>query len=89
MPFILNVELLGTALSGLEYQIIDLDRRIAELRLELGATRPSVSRPAADTTVRKRRPMSAATRKRMAAAQRNRWAKQTLRRQRWQRPSAQ
>jgi hypothetical protein len=68
-------ELLHAALGGLEYQIAAIDRRIAEIRAELGTTQPAVSSQSAGTVVRKRRPFSAASRKRMAAAQRERWAK--------------
>ncbi len=67
-------ELLHAALGGLEYQVGELDRRIAEIKTELGTARVSSPRTGEDKPLRKRRPLSAATKKRMAAAQRKRWA---------------
>lgn len=75
MPLPPTAELLQAALSGLEHQHANLGRRIAEIRTELGAAPQSVSRPAEKTAARKRPPMSAEAKKRIAAAQRRRWKK--------------
>lgn len=70
MPFT-DAELKQTALVGLRHERERIDGLIAELEREVGGSgRNSRGAPA------KRRPMSAATRKRMAEAQRKRWAVQ-------------
>jgi hypothetical protein len=64
-------EILEAALIGYEYQKREIEIKIEELRANLvGHVAPEENAP-----VRKRRGFSAATKKRMAAAQRARWAK--------------
>jgi hypothetical protein len=64
--------LLEAALIGYQHQAAQLADKIAEIRRQLGAKSPSAA-PKAATPV-KRRSMSAAARKRIAAAQKKRWA---------------
>ena len=67
-------EVLNAALVGLEAQKDRIDARIAEVRSMLPG---QLANPAAtpDATPRKRRKFSAATRRKMKAAQQARWAK--------------
>jgi hypothetical protein len=73
MPTKLDNEILAAAIEGFEAQKKHIDTQIAEIRQKLGggAAEPSVAAPQAG---RKRRKMSAAGRKRIAEAQRKRWA---------------
>ena len=66
-----DAELLQAALIGLEHQQEEMQRRIAEIRAQLHGSSAPVGATGAP---RKRRTMSAAARKRIAAAQRKRWA---------------
>ncbi|HEY1341473.1 MAG TPA: hypothetical protein VGF59_28375 [Bryobacteraceae bacterium] len=75
MPKIDNSELLAAALYGYERQRSELDAKIADIRRQLRGT-PSLKPAATPETAhpRKRRKMSRAARKRIAAAQKKRWA---------------
>lgn len=75
MPLPPTAELLQAALSGLEHQHANLGRRIAEIRAQLGAAPKLVLHPVKNTSGRKRPPMSAEAKKRIAAGQRKRWKK--------------
>jgi hypothetical protein len=68
----LTTEILDAAIEGFESQKRRMDAQIAEIRQMLDGSR---SEPAATPEVpkRKRRKMSAAARKRIGDAQRNRW----------------
>jgi cell division septum initiation protein DivIVA len=71
MPTKLDNEILAAAIEGFEAQKKRLDAQIAEIRQQLrGGAGPAASPEPA----RKRRTMSAAGRKRVAEAQRKRWA---------------
>jgi hypothetical protein len=63
-PLTLTPDILQAALSGLEAQRERIDGQISELRRLLGTNQATVAK----------RPMSAAGRARIAAAQRKRWA---------------
>lgn len=66
-------ELLAAALIGMEAQRVMLDRNIAEVKAQLQRKEPVPIVPVVPETNGKRRQMSAATRARMAIAQRKRW----------------
>src|SRR5664279_4461581 len=69
----LTTEILLAAIDGFEAQKLQIDTQIAELRAMLGGSRVEpATAPEVPTT--KRRKRSAAARKRMAEAQRKRWA---------------
>ena len=75
-----NTSLLGAALEGLEIQKHRIDGQIREVRAMLGhrgpGRRPKTEEAAnPSVSTRKRRTLSAAARKRIAAAQKARWAK--------------
>jgi hypothetical protein len=73
MPTKLDNEILAAAIEGFEAQKKHIDTQIAEIRQKLGGG--SSAEPAATPGPgRKRRKMSAAGRKRIAEAQRKRWA---------------
>jgi len=63
--------LLEAALIGYQHQREQIDAKIAEIRQELGGTSKVAAKSAAPG---KKRQMSAAARKRIAAAQKKRWA---------------
>jgi hypothetical protein len=80
-----NREILEAALQGLEAQKQKLDEQIAQVRSMMGGRRPgrpprpesAASKPAAATerrTARRKRVLSPEARKRIAAAQKKRWA---------------
>src|SRR5881396_2168346 len=74
-----DTELLEAALIGLERQRSEIEEKMAELRQRLDdwAGRPARSAAAVNTaapTTPKKRTMSPAGRRRVAAAQRKRWA---------------
>jgi hypothetical protein len=72
MPTKLDNEILAAAIEGFEAQKKHIDTQIAEIRQKLGG---GGAEPAATPGPgRKRRKMSAAGRKRIAEAQRKRWA---------------
>jgi hypothetical protein len=65
-----NTAILLAAIEGFEQQKLRIDAQIAELRAMLPG-QPVVT---PEASITKRRPMSAAARKRMSEAQRKRWA---------------
>jgi hypothetical protein len=70
-----NQELLAAALEGLELQKQRIEEQIREVRVLLGLGAGKRGRPPAATTNRTRRGrLSEAARKRIAAAQKRRWA---------------
>ena len=69
-------EFLAAALIGYQQQRAEIDGKIAELRQQLGGRRASVPAGSSDgMRPLRKRTMSAAARKRIADAQRKRWAK--------------
>jgi hypothetical protein len=76
MPTTFDREILAAAIEGFEAQKTRLDARIAEIKQKLGGgvSEAPVSSTAAPEAGRKRRKMSAAARKRIADAQKKRWA---------------
>ncbi len=69
--------LLSAALEGLELQRQRIDEQIAQVRAMLGGRKPAKAAPAAaapNTEKPARRQLSAAARKRIAMAQKRRWA---------------
>jgi hypothetical protein len=77
-----NTSLLTAALEGLEIQKERIEGQIREVRAMLGQRGPgrakqtaSAAGPGTGKPARKRRALSAAARKRIAAAQKARWAK--------------
>ena len=77
----LSPEILQAALEGLELQRGRVDEQIAQVRARLGKRGPGRFRKAvkkaskAPEPAKKKRTISAVSRKKMAAAQRRRWAK--------------
>ncbi len=69
----LTPELIAAAIEGYESQRTRIDANIRELRAMLPGNRTDGT-PAATAPIRKRRPLSSAARKRIAEAQRKRWA---------------
>ena len=67
-------EIINAAIDGFTAQKAHLDQRIAELRVMLNGGSPQAG-PASEPAPRRRRKMSAAGRRRIAAAQKARWAK--------------
>ncbi len=63
-----DVEFLHAALVGLEYKLAEVEQRIGALRGQLGEA------PAVSAAPRVKRTMSAAARRRIALAQKKRWA---------------
>ena len=63
--------LLAAALEGLELQKQRLEQQIQQIRVALGRRRPAES---AEAAAGKKRQLSEAARKRIAAAQKRRWA---------------
>jgi len=74
MPKKLTDEIVRAAIDGFTVQKAHLNQRIAELRAMLNGG-PAQPVAAAEPAPRKGRKMSAAARRRIAAAQRARWAK--------------
>jgi hypothetical protein len=75
MPTTLDKEILAAAIEGFEAQKTRLDARIAEIREKLGSDgEEPAAASAAPVAGRKRRKMSPAARKRIADAQKKRWA---------------
>jgi hypothetical protein len=72
MPTKIDNEILAAAIEGFEAQKKHIDTQIAEIRQKLGGG--SAEPAATPEPGRKRRKMSAAGRKRIAEAQRKRWA---------------
>jgi hypothetical protein len=74
MPMKLTEEIINAAIHGFTAQKAHLNQRIAELRTMLnGGSRQAA--PAPEPAPRKPRKMSTASRRKIAAAQRARWAK--------------
>ncbi len=69
----LTPELIAAAIEGYESQKARIDASIRELRAMLPGNHPDGT-PAAMVPIRKRRALSASARKRIAEAQRKRWA---------------
>jgi len=69
---LLDATVLQAALQGLEQQRTEVEKSIATVRAMLGARKPKLAEVPASPKPKRTR--SAATRKRMAAAQRKRWA---------------
>jgi len=69
---LLDATVLQAALQGLEQQRTEVEKRIATVRALLGARKPEAG--VAPSGGKPKRTRSAAARKRMAAAQRKRWA---------------
>ena len=74
MPKRLTDEIVKAAIDGFAAQKAHLNQRIAELRAMLNGGSPQAV-PASQPSSRKRRKMSAAARRKIAMAQRARWAK--------------
>jgi hypothetical protein len=70
MPLTVDAGLLSAALAGYQQKLQEIDGRIADLRQRLGGSSPAPAE-AADGP---KRVVSPAARRRMAAAQRKRWA---------------
>jgi hypothetical protein len=81
----LSPEIIQAAIEGFESQKRRIDEQIAELRQMLKGDHTAPSRAAEST--RPRRTLSAAARKRIAAAQRARWAKVRITASASQKPS--
>jgi hypothetical protein len=72
----IDVETLRAALIGFEHRKAEVEAKMAEIRRQIGGG-PKVSAtaaPASEEAPRTRRKMSASARKRIAAAQKKRWA---------------
>jgi hypothetical protein len=74
-----NREILAAALQGLEAQRDKLEEQISQVRSLMGGRRgrpvhASVDHSTGEQTGRKKRVLSAGARKRIAAAQKRRWA---------------
>lgn len=77
MPTVIDNEILAAAIEGFEAQKKRLDLRIAEIRQKLTGVHTGAAEegsPEAPAGGRKRRKMSPAARKRIADAQKKRWA---------------
>ena len=73
MPQELTPEILRAAIAGFEQQRLQIDAQIAELRAMLSSPNRETNLPGG--TAPKRRGFSAASRRKMALAQRARWAR--------------
>ncbi|HOQ47765.1 MAG TPA: hypothetical protein PK157_20820 [Bryobacteraceae bacterium] len=77
MPRAIGIDpaLLQAALEGLEHRLADTNEKIAEIKRLLRTGNSTAASPVKDTNKsRPRRKMSAEARKRIAEAQRRRWA---------------
>ena len=74
MPKKLNEEIINAAIEGFKARKTHLNQRIAELREMLNGG-PAQAGAAAEPAPRKRQRMSAAARRRIAMAQKARWAR--------------
>jgi hypothetical protein len=74
MPTKLSEEIINAAIDGFTAQRSRLDQRIAELRAMLNGGSPQTA-ATSETAPRERRKFSTAARRRIAMAQRARWAK--------------
>lgn len=66
--------LLEAALDGLKQRLVEVDRNISEVRKLLRSPGAAPASPAEPPAGRKRRRMSAAAKRRIAEAQKRRWA---------------
>jgi len=73
MPTKLTPEIITAAILGFEHQKTQIDNQIAELRSMLTGSEPTAATPEGTPSTRKKR--SAAVRRKMALAQKARWAK--------------
>jgi hypothetical protein len=75
MPPKLNAEIINAAIEGFESQKRKIDFQIAELRQMLDGHNTDAADATSEAAPRKRKHFSAASRKKMALAQKARWAK--------------
>ena len=68
----IDSSILGAALIGYQHERDEIDAKIAEIRLQIGGQAPQASAPEGEAPTK--RVVGAAARKRIAAAQRKRWA---------------
>lgn len=74
-PRRISPELLGAALEGLQQRLAEVDQKIADVKTLLRPARGgAAAAEAPEPAVKHRRKMSAAAKKRIAEAQRKRWA---------------
>ncbi len=75
-PQALDRAILEAALEGLQRRLEDTNSKIAEVKRLMGGRQPAqaIPTPAGAPAPRKKRRMSAAARKRIAEAQKRRWA---------------
>jgi len=66
-------EILEAALVGLQQSLTDVDARMAEIRRKLGIRRRSPAAAALPAEAPRKRTLTAAARRRIAAAQKKRW----------------
>jgi hypothetical protein len=69
-----DVSMLQAALVGYQHQLSEVNRRISEIQGKLGGRRGTVAAPLATNGAAPKRVLSPAARKRIAAAQKKRWA---------------
>lgn len=73
-----DTDMLAMALIGYEQQKVKIDEKIREIKGLLGGVRkspaPEAQAPAAHATTKRKRVLSAEARKRIATAQKRRWA---------------
>ena len=77
MPIKVTERLIAAAIAGFEAQKREIDAEIAALRGEARESGPATPEAPAKATKLARRKFSAATRKKMALAQKKRWAEKT------------
>ena len=70
----IDSSILGAALIGYQNRRAEIDAKIAEIRRQIDGQAPQASGSAGPVAGPRKRVMSAAARKRIAAAQRKRWA---------------
>jgi len=75
MPQKLSPQIISAAIAGFEQQKVQIDTQIAELRAMLSGDSVESSVAAPEATPSTRKKFSAAARKKMAVAQKARWAK--------------
>jgi hypothetical protein len=68
----IDSSILGAALIGYQHERDEIDAKMAEIRRQIGGQAPGGSAPEGEAPTK--RVVGAAARKRMAAAQRKRWA---------------
>jgi hypothetical protein len=69
-----DAAILQVALLGLEHQKAEIESKMAEIQARLGGHQKGTPAASSKKVVRKRKPMSAAARKRIGEATRKRWA---------------